>query len=122
MPFIPAREQTRPQQCKQGIRREMRTGPGHPPGTEPGEPDGSVAEEMACLADEMMNDLPVGIADATEKQLKDPSERSRCLIGAEVHRRLHHDDGNADGHGQPGADPESKIAPSIRHGSWALRG
>ena len=87
---------------------EPRAGQRHPPGAQPDHADKPVAEKMPALADQVMNPLPVNVADGAEEVLPEPAQRVAGVVGAKHFRGFHYDDGDAQGNREPRVQPESE--------------
>jgi large subunit ribosomal protein L17 len=123
VPFIATGDQRGSQKPEEGVGKEVGVEQGHPPGAQPCEANRSVPEEVAGLADVVVDDLPAGIANVAEDGLVDAAQRAAGVVGAEKLRRLQHDDGDTYSDRQPGVYPVTQAAlPITRHDSWAPPG
>src|SRR6185437_1832094 len=118
MPLVANRDCGRARQRQQRIRKKARPRKANPPGAQPGKANQSIAEEVACLADVKVNHVPARIAHRSEDHLAESAERARRVVGAQPYSRLDRNDGDANYHRPPGADPESgSIACAISRGA-----
>jgi len=140
---------TVPASAKPQAGKNRKRGKLHPPGTQPREPQRAISEEVAGLANVMVDLLPASVGDRSEECLKQNAQRMRRPIGAKIFRRFHCDHGDPNRNrppctdqepgsprtglrpwgGEPGSPRtglrpwggEPEAVPATRHDSWAPR-
>ncbi len=88
MPFVADGDCGRAGKRQQRVGKKARLRQTHPPGAQPGKAKQAVADEVAGLANAMVNYLPAGVAYRAEDRLVEPAERARRVVGAQPYRRF----------------------------------
>ena len=111
MELVQTRYRRCAQKCESSVEQETGARQTHPPGSQPEQAHGAVAQEMPGLADVVVENLPARIRDLAEDMLPYPAQRSAGVVRAQVRGRFEGDDANSYRNRPPGAKPVPGRSP-----------
>ena len=82
-------------------------------------PEGSVGEEVAGLADEVVEGVPVLVDDVAEERLEQVVQGLGGVVGAETGLGFSGEDEHKEGNGKPDADPGMETCGPARRSLFA---
>lgn len=113
MQLIQTRHQRGSKQRQRRIEQQDCTWQAHPPRAQPQQTHRSVTDKVTGLADVMVQNLPAGIGNLSEKVFPNPPQGTARMIGSEIRARFNHDHADGRGNRPPRAYPESSRAASF---------